>query len=75
MAEKLPSQTGRKYLLNIASGRSAAHGLYGAIYGGHPGTIKSLRNRGLIDHQNQLTATGHKMIERLTVVPEVAHVA
>lgn len=66
-AAKLPSQAGRKALLNLAAGH-ACHGVY-------VGTIRSLRNNGLIDHQNQLTTTGHKMIERLTVVPEVAHVA
>lgn len=75
MAAKLPSQAGRKALLNIAAGRAAGHGLYGSIWGGLNGTLQSLRNNRLIDHQDQLTETGHKMIERLTVVPEVAHVA
>lgn len=67
MAEKLPTQAGRKALLNIAAGR-ACHGAY-------VGTVRSLRYNGLIDQQNQLTTTGQKMIERLTIVPEVAHVA
>jgi hypothetical protein len=72
MAEKLPSQAGRQVLLNLDGRRSAGYGL---CYGGHSGTMASLRRNGLVDHQNQLTESGRKMVLRLTVTPEVSHVA
>lgn len=65
MAEKLPTQAGRKALLSIAASRPC-RGIY-------QGTMQSLRFNGLIDQRNTLTEAGQKMVERLTVVPEVAH--
>ncbi len=65
MAQKLPSQAGRKALLNIAASRPC-RGIY-------QGTMQSLRFNGLIDQQNTLTEAGQKMVERLTTTPEVAH--
>lgn len=74
MAEKLPTQSGRKALLNIAAGLPGGHGLYGANYGGFHGTMDSLRRRGLITAENFLTEAGLQMVNRLTVTPEVTHV-
>ena len=75
MAEKLPTQSGRKVLLNLAKGRPADFGLYGrSSYAHLPGTIWSLRRTGLLDHQNKLTEAGQQMVNRLTVTPEVTHV-
>lgn len=74
MPEKLPTQSGRKALLNIAAGRTAGHGLYGSIWGGLNGTMDSLRRRGLITAENFLTEAGLQMVNRLTVTPEVTHV-
>lgn len=70
MAEKLPTQAGRKALLNIFSGRPTG---YGFCYGSNTGTIWSLRRNGLIDHESKLTEAGQKMVERLTVTPEVTN--
>lgn len=74
MAEKLPTQSGRKALLNIAAGRPASHGLYGcSAYGGFRGTMASLCSRGLITPDHKLTESGQQMVNRLTITPEVSH--
>lgn len=74
MSAKLPTQSGRKALLNIAAGRPASHGLYGSsVYGGYRGTITSLRRRGLVTAENNLTEAGLQMVKRLTVTPEVTN--
>lgn len=74
-AVKLPTQSGRKALLNIAAGRPGSHGLYGrSAHGGFCGTMASLRSRGLITADNKLTEAGRQMVTRLTIAPEVAHV-
>lgn len=74
MAEKLPSQSGRKALLNIAAGRPASHGLYGmSAHGGFCGTMTALRNRGLVTDRHELTEAGLQMVQRLTIAPEVTH--
>jgi hypothetical protein len=75
MPDKLPSQSGRKALLNIAAGRPASHGLYGSsAHGGFCGTMTALRIRGLVTDQQQLTEAGLQMVQRLTATPEVSHV-
>lgn len=69
-AEKLPSQAGRKALLQLHAGRQIAP------FGNLQNTLASLRNRGLINHREELTEAGHEMVKRLTVKPEVMrHVA
>lgn len=74
MMTKLPTQSGRKALLNLAAGRPCSYGLYGSsAHGGDHGTMVSLRNRGLISADGQLTEAGQQMISRLTTPPEVAH--
>lgn len=74
MPEKLPTQSGRKALLNIAAGRPASHGLYGcSAYGGFRGTIASLYRRGLVTAEHNLTEAGQQMVNRLTITPEVSH--
>lgn len=70
--DKLPSQAGRKVLLNLHGGRNSAHGLQA---GGLVATLTSLRRRGLIDHRYTLTEAGRAMVRRLTVAPEVKHAA
>lgn len=69
----LPSQAGRRALLNLHRGRPAGHGLYGTAAGGLQGTLTALRKRGLIDHTEQLTDAGRAMLNRLTVAREVTH--
>lgn len=72
--ERLPTQAGRKALLNIAAGRTASHGLYGmSAFGGFRGTILALKKNGLVTENNQLTDAGALMVERLTATPEVRH--
>ena len=75
-SEKLPSQAGRAALLAIAAGRCPGRGLSSASQrANHFGTLIALRERGLITWDNQLTEAGQAMVERLTVTPEVRHVA
>lgn len=72
--ERLPTQAGRKALLNIAAGRAANHGLYGmSAHGGHTGTMLALKKNGLVTENNQLTDAGSVMVVRLTLKPEVRH--
>lgn len=73
---KLPSMAGRKALLNIAAGRGALWGVRGmSAHGGHRGTMAALRCHGFVTWDDQLTDAGKAMVKRLTVAPEVRHVA
>lgn len=73
-ADRLPTQAGRKALLNISAGRIASHSLYGmSAHGGLSGTLVALKRNGLLTDDQQLTDAGVKMVERLTATPEVRH--
>ena len=74
--QRLPSQAGRKALLNIAAGRCSSHGLSGmSAFGGHSGTMQALRDRGLVGDDHRLTEAGLAMVKRLTQPLEVPHAA
>lgn len=76
LTQKLPSQAGRKALLNIHAGRHSAKGLKGvSAIGSHYGTMMRLRERGLVTWDDQLTDAGKAMVERLTLSPEVRDAA
>lgn len=62
MKPKLPTLAGQRVLLNMATGRSSDYGISGrSAYGGHSGTMVSLRRAGLVALDGQLTEDGRAM--------------
>ena len=50
-------------LKDIAAGRGGYYDCFGrSSYGGRSGTLLALRNRGLIDAENELTDAGRELI-------------
>lgn len=63
---KLPSEAGRRALLNIAAGRDASFGLVGmSAHGGLRSTVLALRRAGHVDGKEKLTEAGVAMVERI----------
>lgn len=65
-ATALPSNAGRRVLINIARGGRPEAGITNAGI-----VLDSLRTRGLLDLDNHLTDAGRVMVVRLTKTPEV----
>lgn len=71
----IPSMSGRRVLMNLHHGKDIGHGLAGAATGTLCGTIAALQARGLLDKEQCLTESGHRMIQQLTETPEVHRAA
>ena len=65
-AQMLPSNAGRRVLINIHRGANPEAGITSSAV-----VLDSLRTRGLLDLSNKLTEAGRAMVVRLTQKPEV----
>ena len=65
-AQMLPSNAGRRVLINIHRGENPESGITNPAV-----VLDSLRTRGLLDLSNKLTEAGRAMVVRLTQKPEV----
>ena len=65
-AQMLPSNAGRRVLINIHRGANPDAGITNPAV-----VLDSLRTRGLLDLSNKLTEAGCAMVVRLTQKPEV----
>lgn len=68
MAEKKPlrlTDLMRQVMFDISKGRGGYHGCNGrSEYGGRNGTLAGLKQRGLLDHCEELTEAGQAWIAK-----------